>query len=123
VAGSSAYYKGGMIPYHTEAKIALLGVQATTVSQYSAVSKETAIEMAQQVRTKFSTDIGLATTGIAGPTGGSKEKPVGTIWIALADEHTTYTEQLQLGNDRLENIHLTAIYLLNLLRKVLQGIK
>lgn len=118
--GSSAYYQGGIIPYHNAAKMELLGVQATTLEHHGAVSKATAMEMAQYVRTKFKASIGLASTGIAGPGGGSDEKPVGTVWIALADGHTTHTEKLQLGSDRLYNIQLTAIYLLNLLRKVLQ---
>ncbi len=121
VAGSSTYYQGGMVAYHDSAKIDLLGVQATTLNQYAAVSQETAVEMAQQVRTKFRADIGLSATGFAGPTGGTEDNPVGTIWIALADGQAIYAEKLSLQGNRLENIQHTALSLLNLLRKVLQG--
>lgn len=119
VPGSSVYYQGGIVPYQNTAKRELLGIQEATLVQDGAVSKATVIAMAQQVRAKFQAAIGLASTGIAGPGGGSSAKPVGTVWIALADGHTTYTEQLQLGNDRFHNMQLTALSLLNLLRKVL----
>lgn len=119
IPGSSAYYKGGIVPYQNTAKQKLLDIPAATLEQHGAVSNATAIAMAQQVRAKFQATIGLASTGIAGPGGGSEATPVGKIWIALADEHTTYAEQLQLGTHRLHNMQLTALYLLNLLRKLL----
>lgn len=121
VPGSSAYYQGGLIPYQNEAKINVLGVQEATLAAHTAVSEETAIEMAQQVQKKFRSDIGLASTGIAGPSGGSREKPVGTVWIAVANGTTTHTQKLQLGSDRLMHIQLTAIALLDLLRKILKA--
>ncbi|MCG8341102.1 MAG: competence/damage-inducible protein A [Cytophagales bacterium] len=119
IPGSSIYYQGGIIPYQNEMKINLLAVSTEALHTNGAVSEEVVIEMAQKVRKKFKTDIGLANSGIAGPSGGSYKKPVGTVWIALTDGKVTYTKKLQLGNDRLTNIQLTAIALLNLLRQTL----
>ena len=119
VPGSSTYYCGGIIAYQDDAKVHLLGVQEGTLAQHTAVSKEVAIAMAQQVRAKFQSDIGLATTGIAGPGGGSQAAPVGTVWIALADTHTAQARQLQLGTDRLQNIQLASVALLDWVRKAL----
>ena len=119
VPGSSAYYKGSIVPYQNTAKQELLGIPAATLEQHGPVSSTTAIAMAKQVKAKFQATIGLASTGIAGPSGGSATQPVGTVWIALADEQTSYAEQLQLGSHRCHNIQLTALYLLNLLRKSL----
>lgn len=76
--------------------------------------------MSENVRQKLGTDFGLATSGIAGPDGGLPDKPVGTIWIAVATKDKTYTQKLQLGGFREQNIHLTSINILNLLRKVLK---
>ena len=117
--GSSAYYKGSIVSYQNTAKQELLGIPAATLEQHGPVSSTTAIAMAKQVKAKFQATIGLASTGIAGPSGGSATQPVGTVWIALADEQTSYAEQLQLGSHRCHNIQLTALYLLNLLRKSL----
>ena len=119
VPGSAAYYCGGVTAYQNKVKINVLGVQATTIAQHTAVSKETAVAMAQQVRKKLQSDIGLATTGLAGPGGGNAQKPVGTVWIAQADAHTTQAQKLQLGTDRWQNIQLAAVALLDLARKAL----
>lgn len=119
VPGSSAYYKGGIIPYQGTAKQELLGIPAAMLAQHGTVSSTTAIAMAQRVRAKFQAAIGLASTGVAGPGGGSTTTPVGTVWIALADAQGSCAEQLQLGSHRGHNIQLTALYLLNLLRKSL----
>ena len=81
------------------------------------MSKETVEEMANNVRTRFNVDIGVACSGIAGPSGGTKEKPVGTIWIALKDEQGTISKMLTFGNDRMINIQLTTLALLNLIRQ------
>lgn len=117
VAGSSAYFMGGILSYSNEVKINQLGVKAETLATFGAVSEETVIEMSENIRKLCNTSFGLATSGIAGPDGGTEEKPVGTIWIAIASEHQTITKKLQLGGFREQNIHLTAINILNLLRK------
>lgn len=84
VAGSSAYYLGGVVAYANQTKVKLLGVKPETLRRYGAVSAQTATEMAKGVRRRLGADIGVATTGIAGPTGGSKKKPVGLVFIAVA---------------------------------------
>jgi nicotinamide-nucleotide amidase len=121
ISGSSAYFMGGIISYTNEIKQNILGVEEGTLTKFGAVSEETIKQMADGVRRKLKTDIGLATSGIAGPTGGSTEKPVGTVWIALATKDKIITKKLQLGGTREQNIHVSAINLLNLLRKYLLG--
>ncbi len=83
VAGSSAYYFGGVVSYSNEAKMLFLGVKPGTLKRHGAVSRETALEMSQGVRKKTGASVGLSVTGIAGPGGGSDEKPVGTVWISI----------------------------------------
>jgi nicotinamide-nucleotide amidase len=117
VPGSSDYFIGAMIPYAYEIKMRQLGVKPETLEKYGAVSEPTIIEMASIVRAKFNTDIGVATSGIAGPGGATPEKPVGLIWIAYSDKNKTVTKKLMLTNDRLLNIKLTATALLNLIRQ------
>ena len=90
-----------MVPYAYEIKMGQLGVKPETLKTYGAVSEETIKEMANLVRGKFNTDIGVATSGIAGPGGATAEKPVGTIWIACADKKKTVTRKLQLSKDRI----------------------
>ena len=116
VSGSSAYFMGGIISYDNAVKINQLGVKPETLNTYGAVSEQTVIEMAENVRKLMKTTYGLATSGIAGPNGGTPEKPVGTIWIAISNENGVITKQLMLGGFREQNIHLTAINILNLLR-------
>ncbi|MCX6353328.1 MAG: nicotinamide-nucleotide amidohydrolase family protein [Candidatus Aureabacteria bacterium] len=84
VPGSSDYFMGGVIAYHNDAKIKLLGVKGMTIKRYGAVSRQTAIEMADGACRIFRADIALSTTGIAGPGGGTVEKPVGLVYIGLA---------------------------------------
>lgn len=116
VAGSSEYYQGSVIPYHNSLKIDVLGVSEQTLLDHGAVSEQTVYEMANLVRKKFNADIGVATSGIAGPGGGTPDKPVGTVWIAYADGEQTITRKLQLWKDREINIQATAVALLNLIR-------
>lgn len=116
IPGSSAYFQGSMVPYHNHFKHLLLGVDTLTLEHKGAVSEETIQQMAENIREKFHADFGLASSGIAGPGGGWAEKPVGTVWIACSDGTKTITKKLQLTQDRMLNIQLTAIAGLNLLR-------
>lgn len=116
VVGSSDYYLGSMIPYDYEIKMRQLGVRPETLEKYGAVSEPTIIEMANSVRARLNADIGVATSGIAGPSGATPDKPVGTVWIAYSDKHKTVTKKLQLSIDRMVNIKATAIAVLNLIR-------
>ncbi|KYG80288.1 competence/damage-inducible protein A [Roseivirga echinicomitans] len=119
IPGSSAYFQGGIVPYHNQFKIDVLGVKASTLEKHGAVSEECVKEMAERIREKFNSDIGVASSGVAGPSGGSEEKPVGTVWIAFADGKQTITKRLQLTQNRILNIELTEIAVLNLVRKSL----
>src|SRR5690606_595888 len=96
-------------------KVDLLGASASILEMHGAVSEEAVIEMAQKVRTKFNVDVGISASGIAGPGGGTPEKPVGTVWIAIADGKQTLTKKLSLGKPRVINIESTAIAALHLL--------
>jgi nicotinamide-nucleotide amidase len=116
VSGSSDYFLGSIIPYGYEIKMRQLGVRPETLEQHGAVSEPTIIEMANLVRAKFNTDIGVATSGIAGPGGATAEKPVGLVWIAYSDKHQTVTRKLQLSKDRLINIKMASLAVLNLIR-------
>lgn len=116
VPGSSAYFQGSVVPYHNQFKEKILGVKQETLAQFGAVSEETAKEMAEGVKNMFGCDFGLASTGIAGPDGGTEEKPVGTVWIACAGNGFVETRKLQLTQDRMLNIQLTGVSVLNLLR-------
>jgi nicotinamide-nucleotide amidase len=116
IPGSSDYFRGSIIPYAYEIKMSELGVSTETLEKHGAVSEPTIIEMATLVRKKFNTDIGVATSGIAGPGGETPEKPVGTVWIAYSDKHKTITRKLQLSKDRMINIRLASINALNLIR-------
>jgi nicotinamide-nucleotide amidase len=116
VPGSSQYFLGSMVPYDYQIKMRQLGVKPEILEQYGAVSEPTIIEMANIVRAKFNTDIGVATSGIAGPGGATPEKPVGLVWIAYSDKHHTVTKKLQLTTERLINIKMASIAVLNLIR-------
>ena len=119
IPGSSAYFKGSIVAYGNAVKVEQLGVSETTLETFGAVSEETVSEMAQNVRQLLKTDIGLATSGIAGPTGGTPEKPVGTIWIAYADAHQTIAKKLNFNRSRELNIEYTTMSVLNLVRQSL----
>lgn len=116
IPGSSKYFKGSLIAYSNNIKIEELGISPNTINNFGAVSKETVEEMAKNIRTKFKTSIGIASSGIAGPGGGTKDKPVGTVWIAYSDEKITVSKKLNLTERRDVNIILSSINLLNLLR-------
>lgn len=100
VAGSSAYYYGGAVTYSNDAKIRFLGVKPATLESYGAVSRETSLEMSRGIRERTGAGIGLSVTGIAGPSGGSPEKPVGTVWISIAHERGQEAKLFQFHGDR-----------------------
>jgi nicotinamide-nucleotide amidase len=100
VPGSSAWVRGGVVAYANESKESLLGVHGRTLAAHGAVSTETAAEMAEGVRRVLGADLGLAVTGIAGPDGGSEEKPVGTVCFGLAGESGTASARYQLWGTR-----------------------
>jgi len=119
VAGSSAYYKGSVISYANEVKINELGVLPETLKNHGAVSEACVKQMAEGVRKKLNTDIAIATSGIAGPDGGTKDKPVGTVWIAVSTENETIAQMYQMGDHRERTIQRTAIAALDMVRKIL----
>jgi nicotinamide-nucleotide amidase len=117
IAGSSAFYRGGIIPYHNAHKHELLGVDNSIFEKHGAVSEQCVLAMAKGVREKLYSDFAIAVSGIAGPTGGTDEKPVGLVWIAIATPTEIIAEKFQFGTDRGRNIRMTALAALNLLRK------
>jgi nicotinamide-nucleotide amidase len=117
VPGSSSYFKGSVIAYDNSIKTLLLGVSADTIATHGAVSKETVEMMADGARKLFNTDFSVATTGIAGPDGGTTEKPVGTIWVSVSSVNKTISEKYTFGPDRVINIRRFSLAAINLLRK------
>ncbi len=116
IPGSSSYYYGSVISYSNDVKIRELGVSPADLETYGAVCQQVVEQMARGVREKFETDYSLATSGVAGPDGGTNEKPVGTIWIALASEKGIQSKLLHLGEHRGRNIRRAALEALNMLR-------
>lgn len=100
--GSSRYFQGGVVAYANEVKMDVLGVSLQTIIDYGAVSRETVLEMARGVRLALKTDIGISSSGIAGPDGGSLEKPVGTAWIGLSAPHKERAEKFLFSGDRFQ---------------------
>ena len=120
VPGSSKYFKGGMIAYSNEIKINSLEVPKVKIEKFGAVSREVVEEMAKKIRIKFKSSLGIASSGIAGPGGGTKDKPVGTVWIAIADKNNVMSKKLSLTDRRDVNITLSSISLLNIVRIFLE---
>lgn len=100
VPGSSAYFVGGAVTYSNKAKIRILGVEKQTLKDHGAVSKEVAGQMAAGARERFAVDYSVACTGVAGPTGGTKKKPVGLVYIAVATPSGTRVEECHFEGDR-----------------------
>lgn len=98
--GSSRYFQGGVIAYANEVKMDILGVAEQTLIDHGAVSRETVLEMARGVRRALHTNIGISSSGIAGPDGGSPEKPVGLAWIGLSSGEAEFAEQFLFPGDR-----------------------
>ena len=119
VPGSSAYFPGTVVTYSYEMKTKLLGVRPETLTQFGAVSEQTVREMARGALDTLGVDVSLAISGIAGPDGGTPDKPVGTVWMAVADRERSIAVKQVFGRDRLKNIQLTGTYALNLVRKFL----
>ncbi len=107
-SGSSAYFYGGVISYSNQAKVDFLGVNPATLAKWGAVSEAVAREMAEGIRQKCGVELGVAITGIAGPTGGTAEKPVGLVWIALASGAEALTLCKQFPGDR-QQVRLAAV--------------
>jgi len=116
IAGSSNYFMGSVVSYSNEAKINMLGVPAEDIEQYGAVSKQVVEAMATGARQKLNTDYAVATSGIAGPGGGTDEKPVGTTWIALATPAGVTSKLFHFGEHRGRNIRRAALAALDMLR-------
>jgi nicotinamide-nucleotide amidase len=119
VAGSSAYFESSVVSYSNESKVNLLGVKPATLVDYGAVSEACVCEMAKGAQQLLGVNCAIAVSGVAGPTGGSPEKPVGTIWIAIAVDDQIHTQKVQLGKERMQNIEQTSTIALNLLRRFL----
>ena len=117
IPGSSAYFTGSVVSYANSVKSDLLGVHNEIIIKEGAVSEEVVKQMAIGAKKLFKTDYAVATSGIAGPDGGTETKPVGTLWIAIAGPNETVTEKRVFGNDRITNINRFSFAALNLLRK------
>ena len=102
VSGSSEYFDLGIIAYSNRAKVKLLDISELMLKKYGAVSKEVAKAMANRVRKILNVDIGLSTTGIAGPTGGTKEKPIGLVYIAVSTQKVNIVKKFNFSGDRLQ---------------------
>ena len=115
ISGSSEYFDRGVVSYSNRAKTELLGVREETLEEYGAVSKQTAKAMAIDIKERSNTDIGISTTGIAGPTGGTKEKPVGLVYIGIATSKKIEVKRFIFSGDRLQNKENTCNEALKLL--------
>jgi nicotinamide-nucleotide amidase len=117
VAGSSRYFEGSIVSYSYGVKESLLDVKNETLETYGAVSEEIVKEMLTGVLNKVKTDYGIAVSGIMGPDGGTPDKPVGTVWIAVGNKERCVTQKLQQRFQRQKNIEVTSIMALNMMRK------
>jgi nicotinamide-nucleotide amidase len=120
VPGSSAYFTGSVVAYSNQVKTNTLDVKEKTLVDHGAVSEQTVTEMALGVKKRFKTDYAIAVSGVAGPDGGSEEKPVGTIWIAVAGPKSMIVEKFNFGTDRQRNIRVSALTALNKLRLMIR---
>ena len=117
ISGSSEIFKGGIIAYSNDSKVKILGLDDEGLDQFGAVSKDTAAKMAENIKTLFNTSFGLSVTGIAGPSGGTKDKPVGLVYIGLASDKNTTVEKYNFGKDREINKIKTSQAALQTLRR------
>ncbi len=121
-SGSSAYFDRSIVAYSNAAKVEILGVEESVIDEYGAVSAEAAKQMADGVRTISGSDLGLAVTGIMGPTGATVSKPVGTVFISVCDRERTEVQHFQFGDDRINNKLRTAQAALDMVRKFILNI-
>lgn len=121
VSGSSNYYEGSVIAYSYEVKSKVLGVSKETLLMEGAVSEMVVVQMAQGVREHLDADYSIALSGIAGPDGGTDEKPVGTVWIAVAGPDQVIAKRFRFSNNRERNIHLSSLFGMDMLLKMLEG--
>ena len=121
VPGSSEYYIGSVISYAYEIKETELGVPHDIILKHGAVSQQVVEQMAKAIREKYKTDYAISASGIAGPGGGTEEKPVGTVWVAVATPAKIISEKFLFGTNRERNIQKTANVALNMLKKELEG--
>ena len=119
VSGSSDYFMGGMVNYSNESKTKHLGVPSNDIKKYGAVSPQVAKRMAQGVRRAFNTTFGLSTTGVAGPTGGTKRSPIGRVFIGFAHGRRTWVRKLDLKGSRREIKRKTVEISLDLFSEIL----
>ena len=119
VSGSSNYFKGSVVAYSNDIKQQVLNVDPKSIQQNGAVSKQVVEQMATGVRNSFKSDYAIATSGVAGPSGGTKQKPVGTVWIAVAYNEGVVSKKFNFGNNRERNIQISSLSALNMLRLVL----
>jgi len=117
--GASVYFTGSVVAYSNKIKRQVLDVKAESLEKYGAVSEQVAREMAAGVKKRMGTDYGVSTTGIAGPDGGTEEKPVGTVWIAVAGKHETIAKKFNFRQNRERNILRSTQTALNLLRSLI----
>jgi len=125
VSGSSDYFMGGMVTYSNESKAKHLGIQLQYIKKHGAVSPEVARKMAQGVRKAFGTTFGSSTTGVAGPTGGTKRSPIGRVFIGFVDEKRTWVQKLDLKGSRREikeeSARLSLKYLYDFITEIHSG--
>lgn len=121
VSGSSEYFPGGIVAYSYEAKASLLGVSWTTLNAHGAVSEEIVLEMARGARKLFNADIAISVSGIAGPTGGTPEKPVGTTWFGLSTNDGEWSRHFISDGNRKENKHYSSEVALQFIIDYLEG--
>ena len=121
IPGSSHFYKGGIVAYNNEVKINLLGVSPQTLEEKGAVSEETVIEMVKGAMKSMNSDCAVATSGIAGPTGGTPVNPVGTVWIAAGMKDRIITLKVSGDEGRKRNIEKATLNALQLLQKLFQN--
>ena len=121
IPGSSHFYRGGIIAYSNEVKENMLGVNPETLENKGAVSEETVIEMVKGAMKSMNSDCAVATSGIAGPTGGTPDKPVGTVWIAVGKQDKIVTMKLEGDEGRQKNIANATQKALQMLRNILQN--